>query len=43
MISKSVEEEYCLFMEHDARNQIITLKNTEKGVRFGGSLSLKDL
>ena len=42
-LSLAVEEEYCLFMEHDAHNQIITLKNTEKGIRFGGSLSLKDL
>ena len=42
-LTLAVEEEYCLFMEHDALNQIITLKNTEKGVRFGGSLSLKDL
>jgi len=42
-LTLAVEEEYCLFMEHDAHNQIITLKNTEKGIRFGGSLSLKDL
>ena len=39
----AAREEYCLFMEHDANNEIITLKSTEKGVRFGGSLSLKDL
>ena len=42
-LNLAVKEEYCLFMEHDAHNQIITLKNTEKGIRFGGSLSLKDL
>ena len=42
-LSLAVEEEYCLFMEHDAHNEIITLKKTEKGIRFGGSLSLKDL
>jgi glyoxylase-like metal-dependent hydrolase (beta-lactamase superfamily II) len=42
-LNLAVKEEYCLFMEHDAHNQIVTLKNTEKGVRFGGSLSLKDL
>ena len=42
-LNLAVQEEYCLFMEHDAHNQIITLKNTEKGIRFGGSLSLKDL
>jgi glyoxylase-like metal-dependent hydrolase (beta-lactamase superfamily II) len=42
-LNLAVKEEYCLFMEHDAHNQIITLKNTEKGIRFGSSLSLKDL
>ena len=42
-LNLAVKEEYCLFMEHDAHNEIITLKKTEKGVRFGGSLSLKDL
>ena len=42
-LNLAAEEKYCLFMEHDAHNQIITLKNTEKGIRFGGSLSLKDL
>jgi len=42
-LNLAVKEEYCLFLEHDAQNEIITLKNTEKGVRFGGSLSLKDL
>ena len=41
-LNLAVKEEYCLFMEHDAHNEIITLKETEKGVRFGGSLSLKD-
>lgn len=42
-LNLAVKEEYCLFLEHDAQNEIITLKETEKGVRFGGSLSLKDL
>jgi len=42
-LNLAVKEEYYLFMEHDAHNEIITLKKTEKGVRFGGSLSLKDL
>ena len=39
----AARDEYCLFMEHDANNEIITLKSTEKGIRFGDSLSLKDL
>ena len=42
-LNLAVKEEYCLFLEHDAQNEIIILKETEKGVRFGGSLSLKDL
>ncbi|RZP08303.1 MAG: MBL fold metallo-hydrolase [Flavobacteriales bacterium] len=42
-LNLAVKEGYCLFMEHDAHNQIITLKETEKGIRFGDSLSLKDL
>ena len=42
-LNLAVQEEYCLFMEHDANNEIITLKSTEKGVRFGGSFTLKDL
>ena len=42
-LNLAVQEEYCLFMEHDAHNEIITLKSTEKGVRFGGSFNLKDL
>ena len=42
-LNLAVQEEFCLFMEHDANNEIITLKSTEKGVRFGGSFTLKDL
>ena len=42
-LNLAVKEEFCLFLEHDAQNEIITLKETEKGVRFGDSLSLKDL
>ena len=42
-LNLAVQEEYCLFMEHDANNEIITLKSTEKGVRFGGSFTLKNL
>ena len=42
-LNLAVKEEFCLFLEHDAQNEIITLKETEKGVRFGGSFTLKDL
>jgi len=32
-----------LFMQHDAHNEIVSLKNTEKGVRLDQSISLKHL
>jgi len=32
-----------LFLEHDAHNEIITLKNTEKGVRVDQSFSFNQL
>ncbi|UOX34865.1 MBL fold metallo-hydrolase [Flavobacterium sediminilitoris] len=33
-LKKAVENNYYLFLEHDAHNQIITVQNTEKGVRL---------
>lgn len=33
-LNKAADEGYLLFFEHDAHNQICTLKHTEKGVRF---------
>ena len=30
----AVEQNYYLFLEHDAHNQIITVQNTEKGIRL---------
>ena len=32
-----------LFLEHDAHNQIITVKHTEKGVRLGESFTFNEL
>ena len=40
---KAVKEEFVLFFEHDAHNELCTLKNTEKGVRLGELLSFKSL
>jgi glyoxylase-like metal-dependent hydrolase (beta-lactamase superfamily II) len=34
---------YCLFMEHDPYNEIVSLKKTEKGIRFENSFTLKEL
>lgn len=33
-LSTAVDKNYYLFLEHDAHNEIITLENTEKGVRL---------
>ncbi|TBW25844.1 MBL fold metallo-hydrolase [Gramella sp. KN1008] len=33
-LETAANENYYLFLEHDAHNEIITLKNTEKGVRL---------
>ena len=33
-LEKSVSENFYLFLEHDAHNQIITLKNTDRGIRL---------
>ena len=33
-LDKAVQEEFYLFLEHDAHHEICTLQNTEKGVRL---------
>jgi glyoxylase-like metal-dependent hydrolase (beta-lactamase superfamily II) len=33
-LKKAVENNYYLFLEHDAHNEIITLQDTEKGIRL---------
>ncbi|WP_130734890.1 MBL fold metallo-hydrolase [Flavobacterium sp. J27] len=33
-LRKAVEQNFYLFLEHDAHNPIITLQNTEKGIRL---------
>ena len=33
-LDKALKNNYLLFMEHDAANELISLKKTEKGVRF---------
>jgi len=33
-LKEAVKNNYLLFMEHDANNELVSLKNTEKGVRF---------
>ena len=39
----AAENKYYLFLEHDAHNQIITVKHTEKGVRLDESFTFNEL
>lgn len=39
----AVDEQYFLFLEHDAHNPIITLQTTEKGIRLHEILQVEDV
>ena len=39
-LEEALENDYLLFMEHDAHNELISLKNTDKGVRLEESFTL---
>lgn len=41
--AKAIKEDLLLFMEHDASNEIITLKETEKGARLDSSFKFAEL
>ena len=43
VLQGAVKNNVLLFMQHDPHNQLVVLKNTEKGVRFDSSTSLKKL
>jgi glyoxylase-like metal-dependent hydrolase (beta-lactamase superfamily II) len=42
-MNKAADEEYYLFLEHDAHNEIITVKHTEKGVRLDETFTFNQL
>lgn len=42
-LDTAASEEYYLFMEHDAHNEIITLKHTEKGVRLDKTYTFNEI
>ena len=42
-LDAAVKNNWLLFMEHDSQNEIVSLKNTEKGVRLNGSCLFKEL
>jgi glyoxylase-like metal-dependent hydrolase (beta-lactamase superfamily II) len=43
ILKNAVEQNYLLFLEHDPYNEIINLKNTEKGIRINETLNCKDV
>ena len=42
-LKKAANQDFLLFMQHDAHNEILTLKNTEKGARLNEVLTFNEL
>ncbi|WP_272150897.1 MBL fold metallo-hydrolase [Tenacibaculum aiptasiae] len=42
-LNEAADKEYYLFLEHDAYNEVITVKHTEKGVRLKESYKFTDI
>ena len=42
-LNLAADNNYYLFLEHDAHNQIITVEHTEKGVRLKDTFTCKDI
>lgn len=42
-LEEAVQKEYFLFLEHDAHNEIIDLKETEKGIRLNSTYKFNEL
>ena len=42
-LTEAAENNYYLWLEHDAHNQIITVENTEKGVRVKEVFSCEEI
>jgi len=42
-LNEAVENEYFLFLEHDAYSEVCTVKQTEKGVRLKETFKFKDI
>ncbi|HUH29010.1 MBL fold metallo-hydrolase [Gelidibacter sp.] len=42
-LNTAADKNYYLFLEHDAHNQIITVKHTDKGVRLDQTFTTKDI
>jgi glyoxylase-like metal-dependent hydrolase (beta-lactamase superfamily II) len=42
-LEEAVEKDYFLFLEHDAHNEVIDLKETEKGIRLNSTYKFNEL
>lgn len=42
-LNMAADENFYLFLEHDAHNEIITVKHTEKGVRLNEIYTCKEI
>ena len=42
-LNKAASEGYYLFLEHDAKNEVCTVKHTEKGVRLDETFRFDEL
>lgn len=42
-LKEAADKNFYLFLEHDAHNELITVKHTEKGVRFNESYKFTDI
>ena len=42
-LTEAADNEYLLFLEHDAHNEVITVKHTEKGVRLKETYKFREI
>ena len=42
-LKKAAKENYYLFLEHDAQNELISVKETEKGIRFDKAYTFNEI
>ncbi len=42
-LNEAADNDYYLFLEHDAHNELITVKHTEKGVRLKENYNFRDI
>ena len=42
LLKKMFQKNWILFFEHDPYNELVSLKNTDKGIRLDNSFKIKD-